>query len=99
MTLRGSVTANACSPEADAMQVFVHMPIHTLTFALLFSFDFLLFILLAHCSSATVEEQWESHSALKVDELTFEKMAFECFGTTTGDLFFVYTYSASFTTF
>jgi hypothetical protein len=28
------------------------------------------------------EEQWESYSAFKVDKLvSFEKMAFECFGT------------------
>ena len=33
MTLRGSVlTANAGLPEADAMQVFVHMHIHTLKY-------------------------------------------------------------------
>ena len=35
-----------------------------------------------------IEEQWESNSALKVDKR---------FGTTTGELFFVYTHSASFT--
>jgi hypothetical protein len=32
-------------------------------------------------SYTAFEEQWESNSALKVDKLvTFEKMAFECFG-------------------
>jgi hypothetical protein len=33
MTLRGSVfTANASVPETDAVQVFVHMRIHILSF-------------------------------------------------------------------
>jgi hypothetical protein len=44
-----------------------------------------------------VEEQLESNSALKVDKLVtvLEKMSLECFvGTPTGELFFVYTYSA-----
>jgi hypothetical protein len=51
-------------------------------------------------SYTTVEEQWESNSALKVDQLanpTFEKIALECFGTSTGGLFFVYSHSASYT--
>ena len=37
-----------------------------------------------------VEEQWKSHFDLKVDQLVnplFEKMALECFGTPTGELY------------
>jgi hypothetical protein len=50
-------------------------------------------------SYTVVEEQWESYSALKVDKTcnpTFEKMAHECSGTPTGELF-AYTHSASIT--
>jgi glutaredoxin 2 len=53
-----------------------------------------------YISFTQVEKQWESHSALKVDKLVtplLRKMDLECFGTPTGALFFVYTYSASFT--
>ena len=51
-------------------------------------------------SYTAVEEQLESNSALKVDTLVtpLEKMSLECFvGTPTGELFFVYTYSALYT--
>ena len=48
-------------------------------------------------SYTTVEEQWESNSALKVPNPTLEKMALECFGTPSGEVFFVYTHSALFT--
>ena len=51
-------------------------------------------------SYTAVEEKWESNCGLKVDKLcnpTFEKMALECFGPPTGELFFVCTHSAFFT--
>jgi glutaredoxin 2 len=47
----------------------------------------------------TNEEQWKSNSDLKVDHLVtpfFEKVALKCFGTPTGELFFVYTHSPLF---
>jgi hypothetical protein len=56
---------------------------------------------LENCISyTTVEEQWESNSALKVDTFAtplLKKCPLECFGTPTGELFFGYTHSASFT--
>ena len=47
-------------------------------------------------SYTTVEEQWESNFALKVDKLV-NSLLRKCFGTTTGEPFFVYTHLALFT--